>query len=159
SIVGAASNKVLLIHGRSGAGKSSFLRAGLIPRLEEAGFIMLRLATAEDPHLIRCTADPVTQIRPAPPLPLPPETVNGFPPRELCAKAAELLLPPPPDDSSDTSERILDTFEVLSHGLVAPLAIIIDQAEEILTLNSDKEQQIEQRAFFYLLEELCIRNL
>jgi hypothetical protein len=44
SIVGSAANKLLLIHGRSGAGKSSFLRAGLIPRLEDVGFVMLKIA-------------------------------------------------------------------------------------------------------------------
>src|SRR6266853_631314 len=56
--------RTLLLHGRTGCGKSSFLRAGLIPELESRGFgfIFLRRREGERPTLIRCTADPMTRI-------------------------------------------------------------------------------------------------
>ena len=57
--------RVLLLHGSTGCGKSSFLRAGLIPELEEQGAGHLFLRDTEDDNealFIRCTAAPIDQI-------------------------------------------------------------------------------------------------
>jgi hypothetical protein len=54
---------MLLLHGKTGCGKSSFLRAGLIPELERRGFGFQFLRTAGGhPVFIRCGADPTSHI-------------------------------------------------------------------------------------------------
>src|SRR6516225_9786758 len=75
SMIGLGKIRILLLHGMTGCGKSSFLRAGLIPALEERGFGYQFLRerplglseTAEDyatgrPVFIRCGRDPTSRI-------------------------------------------------------------------------------------------------
>src|SRR5881394_1932794 len=68
-LLAGAQTKLLILHGQTGCGKSSFLRAGLIPALERngAGYIFLRRkSTADDtkwiPSFIRCGKDPLSRI-------------------------------------------------------------------------------------------------
>src|SRR5271163_1771025 len=58
--IGLGNVRILLLHGLTGCGKSSFLRAGLIPALEEeiAGYEFLR-DKAGKPDFVRSTDDPV----------------------------------------------------------------------------------------------------
>src|SRR4029079_196363 len=59
----SAETRILLLHGNTGCGKSSFLRAGLIPGLEERGFGYFFLRDAEgSPLFIRCGPDPLGRI-------------------------------------------------------------------------------------------------
>ena len=51
--------KILLINGRSGAGKTSLLHAGLIPRLAESGYVYLSFRDYSDP--LRQLREYVTQ--------------------------------------------------------------------------------------------------
>ena len=58
------STRLLVLHGESGVGKSSFLRAGVIPYLEEesVGYKFLRIRDASDQQQ-PTSADPVLFIR------------------------------------------------------------------------------------------------
>src|SRR4051812_49164345 len=65
-IIGEEETKVLLLHGTTGCGKSSFLRAGLIPYLESSvgRFQFLRSYDATDVKalFIRCTEAPLDRL-------------------------------------------------------------------------------------------------
>ena len=124
---------VLPVVGPSGAGKTSFVRAGVIPRLrEQAGWLVLRLRPGHDPfrglaaRLLRCS-DPV----PGAP-PLEAGEVLGLA-RELAASPTRLNL----------------ELRRLATARACRVLLFVDQLEELCTLVEDRELQA---AF---LQSLC----
>jgi hypothetical protein len=131
--------RTLLLHGRTGCGKSSFLRAGLIPALESRGFgfVFLRRNEGERPVLIRCTADPMARIA---------EELfwfTGHPWRFETAIDTRLIdissARFKKDDIRSFTEAcrdphfLMDVFKEISEKLLHTLVIILDQAEEAIT--------------------------
>lgn len=147
-LLSSAQTKLLILHGQTGCGKSSFLRAGLIPALERngSGYLFLKRPSADDatkwkPSFIRCGADPLSRVAEelflftAQPVVIPGargprsydlgavrngnETLDGFvrycsDPQALCAALQQLT-------------------KVVPQTLV----LILDQVEEIITLNAN----------------------
>ncbi|MGY4255288.1 hypothetical protein ACVI1L_002356 [Bradyrhizobium sp. USDA 4516] len=157
AILGSATNKVLLLHGRSGTGKSSFLRAGLLPELRRARFYSFESAGAgEEPLLVRCTADPLRQLRHTLQLRLIDPDCSAILGQIGREKALSLLQAEPAVDQISTADRLLEAFHYVSAASSRPILFTIDQGEEIFTLGSSPETKA---AFFYLIEELCIRHI
>lgn len=131
--------RTLLLHGRTGCGKSSFLRAGLIPALESRGFgfVFLRRNEGERPVLIRCTAEPMTRI--AEELfwftAHPWRVETAIDSRVIDISSARFKK----DNIRSFTEACRDPYflmkvlKEISEKLLHTLVIILDQAEEAIT--------------------------
>lgn len=159
--------RVLMLHGQTGCGKSSFLRAGLIPALEERGFGYLFLRTygnADDnegsPTFIRSGADPLGRIA---------EQVYSFAERPVAIRSATGL------ERHDVSSArlgcasiqdfvavcrkpgvLMEALQALSACVPLTLVLILDQAEEVMTLADVSNDY--RRQFFRFIREFSIAN-
>ena len=152
--------KTLLLHGKTGCGKSSFLRAGLIPTLEQRGFgfeFLKSPSVTEWTHIfIRCTDAPLDRLA---------ERVY------LLATAGYLRESPFGQDTIDLSEAtkglsskefreqsrkpgmLADAVRILGEKLPVTLVLVLDQAEEVLTLRPGEQGEVNRRAFFEFLRD------
>ena len=157
--------RVILLHGGTGTGKSSFLRAGVCPRLQrmpaEDGrefFFLPGTLCGElsDPLLIRATDDPVARIHEA----LLQAAQNGSSKLSEPVRQAlrESLGENIPRDRLKAVPVILAALRVLT----APpqrgtFVLLVDQAEEVLTLPATADAENRRLAFFNLIEQVCFR--
>jgi hypothetical protein len=150
--------RVLLLHGSTGCGKSSLLRAGLIPAMEVegAGYLFLKVRDADDEALfIRCTEAPIDKIarhvflfvseplRIRTPinereLDLTPALLGTDSWETYCASARE-------------NDGLIESLRRIARILPQTLVLIVDQAEEVLTLNPSEENFTNRARFFGFL--------
>lgn len=149
----SAAGQPLAVVGQSGSGKSSLLRAGLIPALElgrVAGLVpgrrpVLLLTPGASP--LAALAAELLVDRPA-----------GAASAAVASLTAELraVVDTAAHDTAahDTAARLAD--RLAGRGLVIPLAVIVDQFEQVFTTCPDEE---ERRAFIAVVCALAPRAL
>ena len=159
-IAGNYETKMLLLHGRSGTGKSSFLRAGLLPRLlgHTQHFTALQtIGQPEEPYLIRCTDDPISRMRSALLVAIKEDQTFSLLPEKEKLTAKSILEDANNNGSAWTS--LLDGLQIITSCLTGTLILAIDQCEEVLTLSSEERSSEKKTAFFSFLEEICFRRI
>ena len=151
----ALETRVLLIHGHTGCGKSSFLRAGLIPELEgmQLGYLFMRNRDGT-PLFIRSGADPLGRLadevfRFASERPVV-QTARGPTPIDLSpallghATAAAFI------EDCRQHGSLIESLRIISTLLPWTLIVVLDQMEEVITLFENKSPH--RRQFFQFVK-------
>lgn len=160
-IIADDSTKVLLLHGPTGCGKSSFIRAGLIPFLESEvrRFQFLRTFDANNLSalFVRCTDAPLERLSEilfdwgsgplriqtpdSEPLEIPIAEILGT------TKERRAFI----DDNSTSVSSLISTLRRASELLPRTTVLIFDQGEEVFTLSAEQSRQ--RKLFFDFLTE------
>lgn len=163
--------KILLLQGSSGSGKSSFLRAGLIPYLKRDTRRNFFLNGGDG--VIRCTSDPLPQIARALTAALGGEQIFATALTQSIERDGDTLV----EDTlcrevrSDLGRAIAATREELAdmtvealvklcRELPGKLILVLDQAEEVLTRSpGDQAADAAAVGFFRFLQNVYLRNV
>jgi len=162
--------QVLLLYGGSGVGKSSFLRAGLLPRVKghklDAGqrfVVPPNPGNDREPLSLRASSDPIRAIGTA--------LIDGVVPwlhreadvlgvnRSMLGLATEFFNTSLSTSDLGASEHFLQGLEKMAGSVPFTLVLTFDQTEEIFTLRPKDDNGVAASAFFRLVEEICFREI
>ncbi len=159
--------KILLLQGSSGSGKSSFLRAGLIPHLKRSDRRNFFLSGRDS--VIRCTCDPLPQIAQCLVDTLEGiDTANhggkwneeGFAEAATCQQIRHDIEQARERPREVLAEILVESLVAVCDDLPGKLILVLDQAEEVLTLTpSGRAGNDAAGAFFRFLEDVYLRNV
>jgi hypothetical protein len=166
SLLAANDTRVLILYGSTGCGKSSFLRAGLIPFLEadDNGFYFPKADQTRHAAavFIRSTYDPLAQLATAifefTQVPfwktadqnssVDISKTTGFPTSIAFREAV-----------GNSSQVCLEAFGKISKVTTKTLVLIIDQGEEVLTLKPAEDGDGVRRRYFDFLARFSLLKL
>lgn len=158
NLLGQFSTRILILHGATGCGKSSFLQAGLIPVLQDdfIGFQFLRTERGgrAEVLLIRSTDRPLFKLA---------ETLCNMIEQDASAGNPRVLglsdALPEYAVREELLERLgtdpvlmVQTLRQIAQRLPRTLVVIIDQAEEVLTLSPDAAGDADREHYFRFLQ-------
>jgi hypothetical protein len=168
-LVTSASTSILIVHGSTGCGKSSFLRAGLIPFLEhrERGYSFVRTDSGEvQSYFVRSTDDPLSRLA---------ETIFGLALQEpiirdkptgssildlsQCVTSEASNLEEFIHVVTSSPSQLVESLSCIARKLPETLVLVIDQMEEMLTLRPGIEGEDSRSKFIDFLEQFMERNV
>jgi hypothetical protein len=144
-------SKVLVLHGRTGCGKSSFLRAGLRPAIARSK-ISIGFADQQDLRVVRSGSFPLRKI--AEEIYAMADDLRGdqklFGPGDhavgeavIAGRSAEKFI----EEVGANSQKAVKALDLLSSGQHVKPVMVVDQAEEIFTLFDNAcKARVEQLA-------------
>lgn len=157
-LLGLNSTRILILHGATGCGKSSFLRAGLIPFVERVGFEFQREVEGQGGKAIfvRSTDNPLGKLA---------ESVYDF-----CSRPyqIETFFGPETLDLSQLlsdysnrkdfleragtdAEEMVQVLSEVASKWPRTMVLVIDQAEEVLTVNiGDQGEKYRKQLFEFM---------
>lgn len=170
ALLALSDTRALLLHGKTGCGKSSFLRAGLVPTMENEGFgfhfFKEGASSGFQALFIRCTNAPLQRLaehvwqnllvqKHEVSTPLGDEEISLDEAKQNTRTQEEFVA-----KSSDGS-FLVESLRILSRLLPRTLVLILDQAEEILTLTAPEGPDPNRRGFFAFLQEYnsCVMDV
>jgi serine/threonine protein kinase/WD40 repeat protein len=133
---------VLPVVGPSGSGKSSFVKAGVIPRLRERGhWIVVETRPGNDPFGNLCTRFPRSAVPGLSPIPSEAPTVPDRPDRAEgpWSEDAPAVSPPSPSDLRRSPRALAMTLRRVARNEDARVLLFVDQLEELYTHVADEE--------------------
>lgn len=156
--------RIFVLHGLTGCGKSSFLKAGVVPFIErkESGMAFARPGPSRE-LFITSTAAPLAKLASAVHKLVSQDWTITTP---LGERALDLLSTLPEDARQDpaaflsaVNERprvLVQVLEELNRLVGQSFILIVDQGEEVLTLDSPtKGERSPRELFFEFLSELA----
>lgn len=164
--------KVLLLQGSSGSGKSSFIRAGLLPYIKRTTANNPRQQSfflSADEGVIRCTVDPLREIARSilAAIDQPDPFTAGFAGETHQVSSAtreqirEKVTRATQGSRLAAHEPLVDALALLVADLPGRLVIILDQAEEVLTRSDGTFDSTNDASsgFFRFLEDVYLQNI
>jgi hypothetical protein len=155
-ILGTGGTRILLLHGGTGCGKSSFIRAGLIPFLEnqvERFHFARETSDSESALFVRSTFDPLLEMA--------AKAYQGacaLGASDSSALTADLKRYPTAAEFNaavaEDPERLVDVIGRIAYSRPRTQVLVVDQAEEVLTLKPGKDGDVARRRFFAFLAYL-----
>lgn len=160
--------RLLLLQGSSGAGKSSFLRAGLIPALQSDPHQAIVLIQDEEESVIRCTCDPLKWIALALSHTIKrqcPGAASQDPGTADAAMAAfcEHVHQMVAGTREQLLGELLAVIPIVTARICGTLTLVLDQVEEVLTTAPDAVEDgntfSPSQAFFEFIYQVFINRL
>jgi Novel STAND NTPase 1 len=150
--------KLLFLHGGTGCGKSSFVRAGLIPFLErrEFGYSFVREDEAElMSHFVRSTDDPFSRLAEVLFQLGQTQRTRMTPVGLSTVDLSECIQPDQMNLQrfmGRSPENLLEVLSRFARKIPETLVLIFDQVEEVLTLRPGRNGDRSRRRFFEFLD-------